>query len=189
MEMLPAIAIFGVVALAWTERELRASGFTWALPVARLLPSLTFAFAAINCVGMMAMTPLVLKEGMVNSITRVAFEREIARALESFPAGSRILMSTNDHIGAVQRAGIPLRAMLSDNDRDSYQAALAAPGERADYVIAIANDAVSAAVRAHPEGLTELTVLCTVGQPCARVYKAVGAPDPQPIPMQEMLSR
>ena len=189
MEMLPAIAIFSVIALAWTERRLRARGATWALPVARLLPSLAFAFAAVNCVGMMAMTPLVLKEGIVNSITRVAFERELARALESFPVGSRMLMSTNDHIGAVQRAGIPLRAMLSDNDRDSYQAALAAPGERADYVIAIDKDAVSAAIKAHPAGLTELTVLCTVGQPCARVYKATGAPDPQPIPMQEMLSR
>ena len=98
-------------------------------------------------------------------------------------------MSTNDHIGAVQRAGIPLRAMLSDNDRDSYQAALAAPGQRADYVIAIDRDAVSAAVHAHPDGLTELTILCTVGQPCARVYKATEAPDPQPMSMQEMLSR
>ena len=190
MEMLPAIAIFGVVALAWTERRLRAHAgaeVSWALPVARLLPPLAFAFAAVNCVVMMAMTPLVLKEGIVNSVTRIAFEREIARALESFPAGSRILISTNDHIGAVQRAGIPLRTLLSDNDRDSYQAALAAPGERADYVIAIDRDAVSGAVRAHPQGLTELTVLCTLGQPCARVYKATAAPDP--MPMQEMLSR
>lgn len=192
MEMLPAISIFAAVALSWTERRLRAraaAGAGWPLLAARLLPSLTLAFAAVNCIGMMAMTPLVLKEGEVNSVTRVAFERELARALESFPTGSRILMSTNDHIGAVQRAGIPLRAMLSDNDRDSYQAALAAPGTRADYVIAIDKDAVSAAVHAHPEGLTELTVMCTLGQPCARVYKATAAPDPQPLPMQEMLSR
>ena len=179
MEMLPAIALFAFLALAWTERRLRPEH-----PLAaRLLPSICFALAAVNSVVMTAQTPLVLKEGIVNSITRVAFERSLARQLESFPAGSRILMSTNDHIGAVQRAGIPLRSMLSENDRDSFNAALAAPATRADYVIAIAKDPVDAAVRAHPQGLTELLVLCTSGQPCARVFKSANAPDPKPLPL------
>jgi hypothetical protein len=31
---------------------------------------------------------------------------------------------------------------------------------------------VSQAVAEHPDGLTELTVLCTTGQPCARTYKS-----------------
>ncbi len=179
MELLPAIALFAFIALAWTERRLRPTH-----PLAaRLLPLICFALAAVNSVVMMAQTPLVLREGIVNSITRVAFERSIARQLESFPTGSRILMSTNDHIGAVQQAGIPLHLMLSENDRDSFQSALAAPGTRADYVIAIAKDPVDAAVRAHPEGLTELTVLCTTGQPCARIYKSTRSPDPKPIPL------
>ncbi len=183
MEMLPAIALFAFVALAWTEHRLRI-----AHPLAaRLLPPVCFALAAVNAVVMMAMTPLVLKEGIVNSITRVAFERSVARQLESFPAGSRILMSTNDHIGAVQQAGIPLHLMLSENDRDSFQAALAAPGSKADYVIAIAKDPVDAAVKSHPADLTELSVLCTTGQPCARIYKSAHAPDPKPIPLQEGL--
>ena len=151
------------------------------------MPPICFALAAVNAVVMMAMTPLVLKEGIVNSITRVAFERSVARQLESFSPGSRILMSTNDHIGAVQQAGIPLHLMLSENDRDSFQAALAAPGSKADYVIAIAKDPVDAAVRSHPEDLTELSVLCTTGQPCARIYKSAHAPDPKPIPLQEGL--
>lgn len=179
MEMLPAIALFGFIALAWTERRLL---LTHPL-AARLLPLICFALAAVNSVVMMAQTPLVLREGIVNSITRVAFERSIARQLESFPAGSRILMSTNDHIGAVQQAGIPLHLMLSENDRDSFQTALAAPGTRADYVIAIAKDPVDAAVRAHPEDLTELTVLRTTGQPIARIFKSTHAPDPKPIPL------
>ena len=183
MEMLPAIALFGFIALAWTERRLRASH-----PLAaRLLPPICFALAVVNSVVMMAQTPLVLREGIVNSITRVAFERSIARQLKSFPAGSRILMSTNDHIGAVQQAGIPLHLILSENDRDSFQAALAAPGTKADYVIAIAKDPVDAAVRAHPDDLIELTVLCTTGQPCARIYKTTHAPDPRPISPQEGL--
>ena len=184
LEMLPAIALFGFVALAWTERRLRA-----AHPLrARLLAPVAFALAAINSVVMMAMTPLVLKEGIVNSITRVALETAIARQLESFPAGSAILMSTSDHIGAVQQAGIPLRTMLSENDRDSFQAALAAPAEKADYVVTIGKDPVEAAVKAHPGGLTELVVLCTTGQPCARIYKSAHAPEPSPIPMSQPLA-
>ena len=179
MEMLPAIALFAFVALAWTERRLR---LTHPL-AARLLPPICFALTAVNSVVMMAQTPLVLREGIVNSITRVAFERSLARQLESFPAGSRILMSTNDHIGAVQQAGIPLHLLLSENDRDSFQSALAAPGTQADYIIAIAKDPVDAAVRAHPDNLTELTVLCTTGQPCARIFKSTHAPDPKPIPL------
>lgn len=179
MEMLPAIALFAFLALAWTERRLRTTH-----PLAaRLLPPVCFALAVVNAVVMMATTPLVLKEGIVNSVTRVAFERSLAHQLESFPAGSAILMSTNDHIGAIQQAGIPLRSMLSETDRDSFQSALAAPGQKADYIIAIAKDPVDAAVRAHPAGLTELTVLCTTGQPCARVYKSTHAPDPKPLPL------
>lgn len=181
MEMLPAIALFGGIALAWADRRLRPSQPL----VARLLPPLTFLAAAISAVVMMAMTPLVLKEGIVNSITRIAYERALARQLGSFPAGARILLSTNDHIGAVQQAGLPLKSLLSENDHDSFVAALADPANRADYVIAADRDPVAAAVRAHPEGLTELTVLCTTGQPCARVYKSAHAPDPAPIPIQQ----
>ena len=50
--------------------------------------------------------------------------------------------------------------------------ALKAPAANAAYVVAIAGDPVDAAVKAHPEGLTELEVICTTGQPCARVYQS-----------------
>ncbi len=183
MELLPAIALFGAITLNWTQHRLQSvHPSAIRLLLARFLPPAAFAFAALNAIGMMAEPPLVLREGIVNSITRVAFEKQIAHVLESFPAGSRILISTNDHIGAVQRAGLPLKSILSDNDRDSFQYALADPGTRADYIVAIGNDPVAQAVHAHPSGITELTVLCTTGQPCARVYKRNGAPDPNPIP-------
>jgi hypothetical protein len=75
-------------------------------------------------------------------------------------------------VGALQQAGIPLRQTLSESDYDSWKVALAAPAEHAAYVIAIAGDPVAAAVTEHPHGLTELVVLCTTGQPCARVYRS-----------------
>jgi hypothetical protein len=65
-----------------------------------------------------------------------------------------------------------LRQTINEGYYDSFHAALAAPAEHATYVVAIAGDPVSTAVAAHPEGLTELTILCTSGQPCARIYRS-----------------
>jgi hypothetical protein len=168
MEMLPALAVFAVPGVAWVQERWSATQ-----PLkARLLHLVVLSLIAINTVVMMYRVPLVLKEGIVNSTTRVAFEMALARELRAFPEGVPILMYNSDHVGALQDAGIPLRQTLNEGDYDSWQAALAAPADHAAYVVAIAGDAVSKAVAEHPEGLTELTVLCTTGQPCARVYRS-----------------
>ncbi|HEV2646949.1 MAG TPA: hypothetical protein VGU46_11345 [Acidobacteriaceae bacterium] len=116
--------------------------------------------------------PLVLKEGIVNASTRVPFERNLALVLGEFPPGSPILMQESDHIGALQDAGIPLRQTLNDSDYDSWHTALEDPAGHAAYVVALEGDAVSKAVAAHPDGLNELTILCSTGQPCARIYQS-----------------
>jgi hypothetical protein len=89
-------------------------------------------------------------------------------------------MYNSDHVGALQYAGIPLRQTINEGDYDSFHAALAAPAEHAAYVVAIAGDPVSTAVAVHPEGLTELTILCTTGQPCARIYRSDRVAPAQP---------
>ncbi len=168
MELLPAFAIFAFVALSWLQQRWAASQ-----PLAaRLMQPVAVLLIAISVIAMMYRVPLVLKEAMVNSTTRVAFETSLAHELRSFPAGAPILMYNSDHIGALQQAGIPLRQTLSETDYDSWKAALGAPSQHAAYVVAIAGDPVAAAVAAHPEGLTEMVVLCTTGQPCARVYRS-----------------
>jgi hypothetical protein len=168
IEMLPALAIFGVLGVAWAQRRL--------IPiqplVARLLPPVAFALIVLNAILMVHTVPLVLKEAMVNSFTRVAFERSLAGQLIMMPPAVPILMQESNHIGALQQAGIPLRRTLNEMDADSWNAALAAPAQKAAYVVALANDPVAKAVAAHPEGLIELTVLCTTGQPCARIYRS-----------------
>jgi hypothetical protein len=116
--------------------------------------------------------PLVLKEALVNAATRIPFERNLALVLEEFPPGVPILMQESDHVGALQDAGIPLRQTVNESDYDSWHAALAAPADHAAYVVALAGDAVSRAVAEHPDGLQELSILCTTGQPCARVYQS-----------------
>lgn len=168
MEMLPAVAVFAFLALAWLQQR-------WAVSqplLAGLMQPVSVLLVVVNVIAIMYRVPLVLKEATVNSTTRIPFERSIAGQLRSFPVGVPILMYNSDHVGALQQAGIPLKQTLSESDYDSWKAALAAPAEHAAYVIAIAGDPVSAAVEAHPHGLTELAVLCTTGQPCARVYRS-----------------
>jgi hypothetical protein len=116
--------------------------------------------------------PLVLKEALVNSSTRVPFERNLALVLQDLPPGAPILMQESDHIGALQDAGIALRRTINESDYDSWHAALQAPADHAMFVVALAGDAVSKAVEQHPEGLQELTILCSTGQPCARIYQS-----------------
>jgi len=178
MELLPALALYGVVAVAWLEGRWSRSQ-----PLAKRLTQPVFLLLiALNTIGMLYSTPLVLKEAINNSTTRIGFESALSRQLRTFPPGSPILMYNSDHIGALQDAAIPLRQTINEGDRDSFQAALAAPSSHAAYVVAIAGDPVSAAVEAHPEGLTELTILCTTGQPCARIYRSTHVAAAQPKP-------
>ena len=116
--------------------------------------------------------PLVLKEALVNSTTRVPFERNLALVLEELPPGATILIEESDHIGALQDAGLALRQTINESDYDSWHAALEAPAEHAAYVVSFEGDAVWKAVEEHPEGLEELTIVCGTGQPCARVYQS-----------------
>ncbi|MEO8736374.1 MAG: glycosyltransferase family 39 protein [Edaphobacter sp.] len=168
MELLPALAVSMFLAiewvqLRWSQSQPRKAG---------LLHPLALALIVINTAAMVYFVPLVLKEGMVNSTTRIALETAIARELQSFPPAVPILMYNSDHIGALQDAGMPLKRTLNEGDYVSWKAALDDPADHAAYVIAIKGDPVSKAVDANPQGLTELTVLCTTGQPCARIYRS-----------------
>ena len=193
MELLPALALFAFLTVAWLEQRWAKSHPQSQALTKRLLQPIALLLIALNTISMMGgfgerlnhllglgryTPPLVLKEAIVNATTRIPFEQALARQLQQFPSGATILMYNSDHIGALEDAGMPLRQTINEGDYDSFHAALAAPAEHAAYVVAIAGDPVSAAVAAHPEGLTELSILCTTGQPCARMYKSERAPKP-----------
>ncbi|QHN05276.1 hypothetical protein FTO74_01465 [Granulicella sp. WH15] len=168
MELLPALAVFAFVAVEWLQSKL-----TEPRPlIARLMPQIALALIVLNSVAMMYRVPLVLQEGKQNSITRVAFESSIAKQLDGLTPGMPILIQNSNHIGALQTAGIPLKQTVGESDWDSWSRALSAPAEHAAFVVSIGDDEVAKAVAAHPEGLTELTVLCTSGQGCARFYRS-----------------
>ena len=69
MEMLPALAVFAFLAVQWLEGRWSESQ-----PLAkRLMQPIVLLLIALNTIGMMYRVPLVLKEAMVNSTTRVGF--------------------------------------------------------------------------------------------------------------------
>ena len=171
MEMLPAFALFAAAALeglaTWHPRWQQ-----WLVPVAAVL-------VLVNSVLLLRDNPLVFQEAVQNSRSRMAFERALSNWLRMLPPGETLLMSTSDHIGAVQSAGIPLRDIINEGDYYEWGAALKDPAAKAKYVVALDGDAVARAVAEHSQGLTLLEVVCSTGQPCARVYgvqPAAGAP-------------
>ncbi len=172
MEMLPALAIYSALAAERLDLWLRAQSAGWARVAARFWQPFAMMLCVVNCVAMMYHIPLVLKEGIVNAGTRIPYERAIATILEEIPSRVPVMMSTTAHVGAVQVAGRPLKTMVSEDDDVDWKQALADPAHHAAVVIAIAGDPVAQAVAAHPEGLQELEVICTSGQPCARVYQS-----------------
>ncbi len=170
MEMLPALALYGAFAAERLDLWLRAQTAGWSRVCVRFWQPVAMLLCVANCLTMMYRIPLVLKEGMVNATTRVPFEHAIAATLETFPLQAPVLMSTTAHVGAVQTAGRPLETMISEDDEVAWEQALVDPAHHAAYVIAMDGDPVAKAVTAHPEGLKELEVICTTGQPCAKVY-------------------
>jgi hypothetical protein len=164
--------VYGAVAAERLEQWLGGEQTGWGKLAARFWQPAVLLLCVANCLAMMYEVPLVLKEGMVNSTTRVALEKQLAFVLRTMPENVPVMMALGSHVGAVQTAGRTLVSMVSENDSESFDKALAYPAGNAAFVIAIEGDAVAQAVAAHPQGLDELYVLCTTGQPCARIYQS-----------------
>ena len=187
IEMLPALAVFTAIALVAVERRLRAKSVKYAD---------TFFFVVLagivfNTVAMtgtfgdllgrvlgddakvpkwLKAPPLVYEEGVVNSTTRIPFELAIAKEMMRYGTHQVIMFNTNDHIGAVQMAGIPLKTLVSPLDSQSFDRAKVQPAKYANLIIAIDGDPVAKAVEANKDGLEEQEVVCNSGQGCARFY-------------------
>ena len=172
MEMLPAFALFGAAALEGLAMW-RPRWQDWMVPGAA-------ALILTNSILLLRAGPLVFQEAVANSRSRIPFERALANWLSVLPPGKTLLMFTSDHIGAVQRAGIPLHDIINEGDYYEWGAALKDPAAKADFVVALDGDAVARAVAAHPQGLTLLQVICSTGQGCARVYHSQSGPESSP---------
>jgi hypothetical protein len=164
MEMLPAFALFpAFAALAVADRRPQ-----WKRAVAAGATTLIVASNAL----LLHATPLVLQEARVNSSTRIPFEQAIARNLMLLPPQATLLMYTSAHVGALQQIGFPLRQTVNEGDYTLWRNALQSPAQAADFVVAIDGDPVAEAVRDHPQHLQLLFLICSTGQPCARIYRS-----------------
>jgi hypothetical protein len=168
MEMLPAFALFLAFAVGWIGDWVKAS-------FPRLMKPL-FAMALLlvvwNSVVLLRARPIVLQEAIANSRTRIPFEGALANALRALPPEGLILMYTSEHVGALQQAAIPLRRTINETDYYRFTPALEKPADSVRWVVATDGDAVAKAVARHPEGLELLSVICSTGQPCARLYRS-----------------
>jgi hypothetical protein len=168
MEMLPAFALSLGFLVAWLigRAERRWPRHAPLLLLASILLIIVDASALLRS------TPLVLGEAIANARTRVPFEAAYARALNQLPPHGTLLVWTADHVGAFQRAGIPLRRTINESDYYQWKPALQHPAQAAPFVIASDHDAVAQAIAAHPQGLTLLDIVCSTGQPCVRFYRS-----------------
>ena len=179
-EMLPVLALFATYALWMGARALsRYGNGRGETLVMRVGPVMMLLAIALNTMLMLHATPLVLKEAMVNSRGRLSEDEPLAKILEGLTPGAKIVMDSGYHVGAFEMAGIPLRQTIGPGDYYLWRDALAKPASVAPYVISSAGDDLSKAIAAHPEGLTELEILCATGEKCLRIYQssyfAVGA--------------
>ena len=175
LQLLPAFAVALAVVV---YMALRASGWHLRLRVGCVLGVVVLVVASYASVW--RAIPVSLQEARTNMRTRNQLQLEVASWLEKLPPDSTILMYVGDHVGALERAAIPIKRTINEgnhrvwkqpNDPDGlWERALADPGKYADFVLAFEGDPVWRAV--HDKHLRALVELHVTGQPLAILYQA-----------------
>lgn len=175
LQLLPAFAVALAILTHWVVRN-----EAWKPRVRLLCVAGLFAFAVASYASVWRSGPICLQEAQVNMRTRTQLEMQLAAWLEKLPNDSTLLMYLGDHVGALQRAGIPLKHVINEGnhrvwkqptDPDGlWERTLADPASYADYVIAFEGDRVWQAVQdRHLPALVEIHV---TGQARAVIYRA-----------------
>jgi hypothetical protein len=173
LQLLPAVAVFSAVVLNWVLSAARRLGTRRALALTATGLWFWSAVLAWRC-------PASLLEATRNMQGRVVLQERLAQELLRLPRESSILMALRDFPGAPQRAGVPLRRLIDENDQrlwirpydpeGLWQRALRNPSQFVDYAVGFAGDPVDDAAEQH-----HLPVIFSVeiaGQPRATIYWA-----------------
>lgn len=163
LQLLPVFTVFGGVVGA------KLAGCTGKPKVAA---AAVLVFVGASYAMVWRAQPVCFREAWVNSRTRMALERELAKDLNTLPPDSTFLMYLGDHSGALQQAGIPLQRVIYEGNHRTWkqpsdpdglwERALAEPERHADYVVATQGDAVDTGV--NKRGLKPLIVIRVEGQ-------------------------
>ena len=172
LELLPALAVFAALAayfLAGFLRTVRSRTILAASLVLLIGASYAFVWRA---------QPICFREAWINSRTRLALERELASIFAKLPPDTNFLMYLGDHVGALQRAGIPLHRVIYEGNHRTWkqpsdpdglwERAMAHPKKYASVVVAFDGDAVSNGV--NKQDLVPLAVIHVAGQPRTTIY-------------------
>ncbi len=137
------------------------------------------AFVIASYASSALATPITLREAEINMRTRNQLEAQLALWLRKLPSDCTILMYLGDHVGALQRAGIPLRHTINEGNHrvwmqthdpeGLWERALADPAQYADYAVAFEGDPVWQAVK--DRQLHALVEIHVTGQARATLYR------------------
>ena len=174
LQLLPAFCASLAVLVSFALR----SNWNWRLRFASVLVLFAFVLASYSRVWRAG--PACLEEAEINMKTRNQLEVQLSTWLERLPPDTTLLMYVGDHVGAVERAGIPLRNTINEGNHrvwkqptdpeGLWERALADPPKYADYILAFEGDPVWQAV--HNLALPELVEIHVTGQARAVLYRA-----------------
>ncbi len=173
IQLLPAFAALGVLGIVWLRELLPSRKPRLALALALA------AFVSASYATVWHAQPVSFREAWINSRSRIALERELAHRLAGMPPDSKFLMYLGDHVGAFERAGIPLKRVINEGNHRTWkepydpeglwERALAHPARFVDFVISFDDDAVSQHV--NRQELSSVLVIHVPGQPQATIYR------------------
>jgi len=174
LQLLPAFCASIAILVNFALR----STWNWRLRFASVLALLAFVLASYSRVWRAG--PVCLQEAEINMKTRNQLEIQLSAWLERLPPDATLLMYVGDHVGAVERAGIPLRHTINEGNHrvwkqpsdpeGLWERALADPPKYADYILAFEGDPVWQAVHNLP--LREVVEIHVTGQARAVLYRA-----------------
>ena len=166
IQLLPAFAVGCGYCVYFLRQTLESAAWRWS-SVALLLAAIGTAYFSDWKSG-----PICLREAEINSAGRIALHKQIAAELKSLPPASTFVVSLTEHVGAFQRAGIPLRRTWNESSHRSGEQEFAFPLTRGDYVIAFDGDPVAHMVAEHPEMVTAMAAFSVPGEKRCVIYKA-----------------
>jgi hypothetical protein len=174
LQLLPAFSVAIAVLISFV---LRNSRWDWRLRFAGILALLAFVLASYSRVWRDG--PVCLQEALVNMKTRNQLQIQLSKWLSRLPPDATLLMYTGDHVGALERAGIPLKRTINEGNhsvwkqpRDPeglWERTLANPAQYADYALAFDGDPVWQAI--HELHLHSVVEVHVTGQARAILYK------------------
>ena len=174
LQLLPAFAAALAILVCLI---IQSHGWNRKLRVAFL--ALVFCVVLVSYASVWYAGPQSLQEAQINMRSRNQLEAQLASLLEKLPPDATLLMYVGDHVGSLQKAGIPFKRVINEGNHRTWkqpvdidglwERALADPAQYADYAVASEGDAVWQAAKARR--LPVLVVLHTTGQAPVMLYR------------------